>query len=126
LQNELSFAIKPLFTQGDEAISHIALSQIPLLDAIINEAMRLHGSVTTGGARATPKEGVQIGEIYLPGNVNMFLPPHALHLGEFLIVASPARVWKGNMNGAHNMQMSDTLNGPRSSCQRDGLLPLNS
>ncbi|KAE9379978.1 cytochrome P450 [Stipitochalara longipes BDJ] len=82
LQAEIYHAIQLLFTQGDEAITHIALSQIPLLDAVINEAMRLHASVTTGGSRMTPSEGLQVGDLYIPGDVNMVIPPHALHLDE--------------------------------------------
>ncbi|PMD33323.1 cytochrome P450 [Hyaloscypha variabilis F] len=82
LQREIYQAIKPLFTQGDEAITHISLSQIPLLDAVINEAMRLHSSATVGGSRMTPSEGLQVGDLYIPGDVNVYIPPHALHLDE--------------------------------------------
>jgi cytochrome P450 family 628 len=46
--------------------------------------MRLHASVTTGGSRMTPREGLQVGHIYIPGDVNMVIPPHALHLGKSL------------------------------------------
>lgn len=76
----------PLFTKSDEAITHISLSQIPFLDAVLNEAMRLHSSITTGGSRVTPREGLQIEDLFIPGNVNVFIPPHALHLGKSLCV----------------------------------------
>jgi cytochrome P450 len=89
LQTEIYHAIKPLFTQGDEAVNHIALSQVPLLDAVINEAMRLHASVTIGGSRMTPREGLQVGDLYIPGDVNVFIPPHALHLGKSSLLISP-------------------------------------
>lgn len=82
LQNEIYAAIKPLFMEGDDAITHLSLAQIPILDAVINEAMRLNVSVTTGGSRMTPKEGLQVGDVYFPGETTIYIPPHALHLGE--------------------------------------------
>ena len=96
LQNDIYHAIKPLFTQSDEAITHIALSQIPLLDAVINEAMRLHASVTTGGSRMTPREGLQVGDLYIPGNVNVFIPPHALHSGKSWSISYHYSMHAGN------------------------------
>jgi hypothetical protein len=44
--------------------------------------MRLHSSATVGGSRMTPSEGLQVGDLYIPGDVNVYIPPHALHLGK--------------------------------------------
>lgn len=82
LQTSILAAIKPLFSKGDDAITHISLSHIPLLDAVINESMRLHASVTVGGSRMTPPDGLQVGDVYLPGNIDVFVVPHAMHLDE--------------------------------------------
>ena len=58
--------------------------------------MRLHASVTTGGSRMTPKEGLQVGNLYIPGNVNLFIPPHALHLGKSLYISYHHFMHAGN------------------------------
>ena len=58
--------------------------------------MRLHASVTIGGSRMTPREGLQVGDLFIPGNVNMFIPPHALHLGKSLSICYHCSIHAGN------------------------------
>jgi hypothetical protein len=58
--------------------------------------MRLQVSVTTGGSRMTPREGLQVGDLYIPGDVNVFIPPHALHLGKFLSIFYLPSMYTGN------------------------------
>lgn len=45
-----------------------------LLNACINEALRLHPPVPSGVPRLTPPEGLQVGDTYVPGNVSFVLP----------------------------------------------------
>ncbi|KAI9660214.1 MAG: hypothetical protein M1831_003521 [Alyxoria varia] len=51
-----------------------ALAKLPYLKGIINEALRLHPALLTGGYRKTPKEGIVIGDQYIPGETNIIAP----------------------------------------------------
>jgi cytochrome P450 len=57
------------------------LDSIDLLDAIINETLRLHPPTPSGLQRITPTEGLNIGEIYVPGNVIVQVPLHTVFRG---------------------------------------------
>ncbi|KAL2794966.1 cytochrome P450 [Aspergillus keveii] len=49
---------------------------LPVLDAIINESMRLSPSVFFGSQRETPPEGMKIGDTYLPGGTIISIPAY--------------------------------------------------
>ncbi|OKP14021.1 Tryprostatin B 6-hydroxylase [Penicillium subrubescens] len=59
-------------------LSHDKLREIKLLDAVINETLRLHPAVPSGTQRLSPPEGMTISGRYIPGNVMLCIPPHAL------------------------------------------------
>ncbi|KAL4939655.1 hypothetical protein BDV06DRAFT_214127 [Aspergillus oleicola] len=61
-----------------EDLSHRTLVDIDFLEGIINEALRLHPAVPGGTQRVTPPEGMQIGDVYLPGNVIVQSPLHTI------------------------------------------------
>ncbi|KAJ5579664.1 cytochrome P450 oxidoreductase [Penicillium hispanicum] len=63
---------------GLQDLSQDSLKKIKLLDAVTNEALRLHPVVPSGAQRLTPPEGVQIGDTYIPGNVMVRVPMHAV------------------------------------------------
>ncbi|KAF2653512.1 putative benzoate 4-monooxygenase cytochrome P450 [Lophiostoma macrostomum CBS 122681] len=50
------------------------LQSLPLLNALINETLRLHPPVPTGPLRQTPSEGLRIGNIHIPGDVQISAP----------------------------------------------------
>ncbi|KAF2732787.1 cytochrome P450 [Polyplosphaeria fusca] len=52
---------------------------LPYLDDVINEGLRLHPAVCTGVPRVTPPEGLKIGNTMIPGNVNTWIPMYTLH-----------------------------------------------
>ncbi|KAK4627014.1 Cytochrome P450 monooxygenase [Fulvia fulva] len=63
--------LRPL-TQGewsDKDIQHA-----DHLNGAINEALRLHPPVPSGIMRKTPPEGVQLGDVYIPGNITFCTP----------------------------------------------------
>jgi cytochrome P450 len=63
------------------ASSYECTRTYPVLDAIINESMRLHPSVFFGSQRETPPQGMQIGETYIPGNTIISIPGYQLARG---------------------------------------------
>ncbi|GKZ76155.1 hypothetical protein AnigIFM56816_005130 [Aspergillus niger] len=52
------------------------------LDAILKETMRLKPAVPSGQSRVTPPEGLQIGDVWIPGDVNVLVPQYAVQRDE--------------------------------------------
>ncbi|OKL58794.1 hypothetical protein UA08_05857 [Talaromyces atroroseus] len=50
------------------------LQALPHLNGVINEVLRLHPAVPTGGLRETPAEGFEIGGRWVPGNTLICAP----------------------------------------------------
>jgi len=50
----------------------VSLEQLPLLNAVIREGLRLYSPVGGPGGREAPPEGVQMGGYYIPGGVRFF------------------------------------------------------
>ncbi|KAF4334737.1 cytochrome P450 monooxygenase [Fusarium beomiforme] len=59
-------------------VSNATLQNIPLLDACINETLRLHPAVPAGLQRVTPDEGIYIGDRYIPGDVIVKVPMYSM------------------------------------------------
>jgi cytochrome P450 len=53
----------------------------PVLDAIINESMRLSPSVFFGSQRETPPEGMKIGDTFIPGGTIISIPAYQVGRG---------------------------------------------
>ncbi|KAB2574650.1 Isotrichodermin C-15 hydroxylase [Lasiodiplodia theobromae] len=106
LWRALQSALTPLFPGGPDTFSyaHLAanLAQAPLLDAIINETMRLKPATPGGNPRVTPPEGLTIvledddegadeggagagaaarkpRELHIPGSTDVYMSPYVLH-----------------------------------------------
>ena len=54
------------------------LHVLPHLNGIINETLRLHPAVPTGGLRQTPPEGVHVAGRFIPGNTVICAPRYSL------------------------------------------------
>ncbi|OGM40935.1 putative cytochrome P450 oxidoreductase [Aspergillus bombycis] len=59
-----------------------SLKGVKLLEAVINETLRLHPAVPSGLQRLTPPEGLQINDTYIPGDVTVCIPMHTLFRDE--------------------------------------------
>lgn len=88
LQSELS----EVFPDGPETFDYNilsrSLSDVPMLDAIINETLRLIPAVPSGNPRVTPPEGLIIPlanqngkteDLFIPGDVDVYVPPYWVH-----------------------------------------------
>jgi len=53
---------------------YAALRETSYLDDIINKTLRLGPAIITGVPRETPLPGLQIGDAWIPGHVNVVVP----------------------------------------------------
>jgi tryprostatin B 6-hydroxylase len=64
--------------ESDRSFSFKSLQSADLLNAIINETLRLHPPVPSGALRLTPPEGIKIGETFIPGNTTVVAPSYSI------------------------------------------------
>ena len=55
-----------------------SLQALPHLNGVINETLRLHPAVPTGGLRQTPPEGATIAGRFVPGNTLICAPRYSI------------------------------------------------
>jgi cytochrome P450 len=80
IQQELREEIRNAVPSGEQLrFSHIA--KLPLLEAVIHETMRLHPAVPSGMPRYTPKDGIWVDEIFIPGEMCVSTPTWTIHHG---------------------------------------------
>ncbi|KAF5866933.1 hypothetical protein ETB97_008739 [Aspergillus alliaceus] len=58
------------------------MSAITYIDDIINETPRLRLALMTGRYCVTPAQGIQVDEVHIPSNVNVFIPVQVIHTDE--------------------------------------------
>ncbi|KAE8154297.1 cytochrome P450 monooxygenase [Aspergillus avenaceus] len=63
-------------------LNNQALRKVNLLNGIIHETLRLHPPIASGMQRVTNKEGIHIGDKYIPGNVLVQIPIYSLQRDE--------------------------------------------
>lgn len=64
--------------RGDEDWSYDKVKALPYLEGIINETLRMKPAVPSGTPRVTPKAGLQIDEVYIPGDTNVIVPTYSI------------------------------------------------
>jgi cytochrome P450 len=70
---------------GAQDWDHEKVLTVQYVDDVIRESLRLKPPVLTGGYRVTPAEGLQVDEVYIPGDVNVFVP--------FQVIQQDERYW---------------------------------
>lgn len=77
---KLQEEIDEYFREHDKP-EHAALSKLRYLQACIDESLRLHPPVPSGVQRMTPPEGLQVDDIWLPGDTIVFVPSYTQYRG---------------------------------------------
>lgn len=72
--------LKPLTTKPDW--TDMDIRNAAHLNGAINESLRLHPPVPSGVERLVPEGGVQVGDVYLPGNTQFWMPQYVIGRGE--------------------------------------------
>lgn len=113
------------------------LKTLEHLNGAINEILRLHPSVPTGGYRESPPQGVEIAGQFIPGNITIVSPRYTMgrrtsspFLPILCIIRS--RMQHGNKTLANlslslslcSQQLTSPLPVPRNLCLSDGTLAL--
>lgn len=68
-----------------------ALKRLDHLNGCINETLRLHPSVPTGGYRESPPQGIDIAGRFIPGNTTIVAPRYTMGRRKYLPKLKPRR-----------------------------------
>ena len=85
-QQKLRDLLNAAVPEGYNSTDWTSAKLVPYLDGIVNETLRLKSPVLQGLPRETPAQGIQIGDKYIPGYVNVSIP--------ITLIQRDARWWK--------------------------------
>lgn len=83
LLRRLQAEVDDLVAKGNKIEHHLIQDAAVVLNGAINETLRLHPPVPSGGFRKTPAEGVVVGGVYVPGDAVVQIPGYAMGRGTF-------------------------------------------
>jgi tryprostatin B 6-hydroxylase len=69
--------LQPLL-RDDGSLDNRAANHSEFVNGCINEALRLHPPVATALQRLTPPEGLQVGNMYIPGDTCVWCPGYVM------------------------------------------------
>ncbi|RDW95068.1 hypothetical protein BP5796_00831 [Coleophoma crateriformis] len=75
---KLQTILDQIFPQGASNFTYEKVKAIPFLEGIINETLRLKPPIIGGLQRVTPPEGLQVDEVYIPGDTIVIVPTQAV------------------------------------------------
>ncbi|KAL2794802.1 cytochrome P450 [Aspergillus keveii] len=79
VQRALREEIQPSHAVGEE-VTWENIKSLPLLEAAINETLRMHPPVPGGMPRMTPPQGAHLGDLYVPGNTTVSCPTWTIQM----------------------------------------------
>lgn len=78
-QKKLQQLIDRAMPGGFKEWNYEKVKSIGYIDDFISETLRLRPALLNGGPRETPVDGMQVDEVYIPGNTNVMVPIHIIH-----------------------------------------------
>ncbi|KAL4910296.1 hypothetical protein BDW74DRAFT_186367 [Aspergillus multicolor] len=82
IQGKLQRLLDEAMPSGPAEWTYDKIKNVTYLDNIITETLRLRPAILTGGYRVTPPEGLAVDEVYIPGDVNVFVPTQLVQTDE--------------------------------------------
>ncbi|KPI44659.1 Tryprostatin B 6-hydroxylase [Cyphellophora attinorum] len=64
--------------RDDDTFEVSKVAKLPYLNAVIDEALRMHPPTPGGLHRKPPPEGVRLGDHYIPGEIQVLTPTHSI------------------------------------------------
>lgn len=120
LQQRLRSELFEKVKEGDE-ITNQKLQDAEVLNGCIYETLRLNPPVPSGLSRQTPKEGIMIGDTFIPGFTSIQIPSYVVGHGKFFNV--PAFRFLTSLSRyrvTNSKQMIQTMSSPKPSFQSAG------
>jgi len=77
--HKLQSTLDAIFPGGDAEYDYFKGTNIPYLEAVINEILRLQPPIPCGPIRTTPREGLVIAGEYIPGDICISIPIYGIH-----------------------------------------------
>ncbi|GKZ89036.1 hypothetical protein AnigIFM59636_010174 [Aspergillus niger] len=74
--------VSPYIAGPSHEVLHEKIANLPHLNAIINETLRLHPPAATALQRKTPPEGIIVDGVHIPGNMTVMCPQNVLGRSE--------------------------------------------
>lgn len=66
---------------ADQPLQFSHIGNLPFLESVINETLRLHPPVPSGLPRETPQEGIWVDDFHIPGGIIVSNPTWSIHHG---------------------------------------------
>lgn len=78
-QKKLQQLVDQAMPGGFKEWNYEKVKSVGYIDDIISETLRLRPALLNGGPRETPTKGIQVDEVYIPGNTNITVPIQLIH-----------------------------------------------
>lgn len=80
MQEKLQKELDEALGATDDAVSHFEqVKRLPYLEAVINEALRLHSTSGVGLPRVVPEGGLTVNGIHFPQDTVLSVPTYTIH-----------------------------------------------
>jgi cytochrome P450 len=79
IQRKLQNLLDSAMPRGYSAWDYEKVKTVTYIDDVINETLRFNPPILQGSPRETPAHGLKIGDVHIPGHVNVSVPYFVIH-----------------------------------------------